>query len=574
MTARPAPRLPHKSAAEISAELRNSFVESLYRVTGSQAGPDPVLTAMFEALAVQFDRIYQEADQVFFGAALDDLIRGLGMPARLARPAQAVVQFSQLSARETISPEIELIGYQASGEPVAFAPDATIDIAPVDLVFAGIAEGGRLTTLGGARLPWVNQPLLPGMSSPVALSSAAPTLFLAFETDPAHLSRIGLFVETASPTSTLPGILARSPWQLLDNGGRVSERGVLRAARTRGGMRQLAFLGDLRPRIETAGAASVVPLVGGVVGDAVWLFPDIPSERRWQSRVPPAIADAVPRLMPVGHEKALDRPLVWLQVPLPAGTRAVASQITRFAVNCVTASNIEVWSEQIDFPRLGNVVSHRPSSAADRHVLGVLSVVGETGDPYSEVSDLETAPGSGRFRYLGGGRFEFAPARQPSGRFDLYTMLRILYCDGDSANGIAAGKLEQIRSELPKNPLARVANLTPSKGGANPPEYPEARLRFAEQLRTRERVVTAADVEIAVRATEPRVHDVRVASVSEITAVGLGLVTMVTAVVAPEDFADPDAELERLRTELEAYLSERCMIGQRIQVIVERRTNR
>ena len=118
-------------------------------------------------------------------------------------------------------------------------------------------------------------------------------------------------------------------------------------------MRQLAFLGDLRPRIETAGAASVVPLVGGVVGDAVWLFPDIPSERRWRSRVPPAIEDAVPRLMPAGHEKALDRPLVWLQVPLPAGTRGVASQITRFAVNCVTASNIEVWSEQIDFPRLG-----------------------------------------------------------------------------------------------------------------------------------------------------------------------------------------------------------------------------
>ncbi len=117
----------------------------------------------------------------------------------------------------------------------------------------------------------------------------------------------------------------------------------------------------------------------------------------------------------------------------------------------------------------------------------------------------------GRFRYLGAGRFEFAPARQASGRFDLYAMLRILYCDGDSANGIAAGKIEQIRSELPQNPLARVTSLTPSKGGSNPPEYPEARLRFAEQLRTRERVVTAADIEIAVRATEPRVTDVQVA---------------------------------------------------------------
>ncbi len=49
---------------------------------------------------------------------------------------------------------------------------------------------------------------------------------------------------------------------------------------------------------------------------------------------------------------------------------------------------------------------------------------------------------------------------------------------------------------------------------------------------------------------------------------------MVTATVAPEDFADPEAEFERLRTELEAYLSERCMIGQRIQVTMDRRSRR
>jgi hypothetical protein len=82
-------------------------------------------------------------------------------------------------------------------------------------------------------------------------------------------------------------------------------------------------------------------------------------------------------------------------------------------------------------------------------------------------------------------------------------------------------------------------------------------------------VVTAADIEIAVRAAEPRVGEVRVDSASEITDVGLGLVTRVTAVVSPDDFADPEAELERLRTELESYLSERCMIGQRISVSVD-----
>ncbi len=565
-------RPAQRTATDVARELREHFTRALYEVTGAQAAPDPVLGAVFHSLAVQIDRVYQEADQVFFAAALDDLIRGLGMPARLARPAQTVVQFSQLQGRESISPEIELIGYKASGEQILFSPDATVDIAPIELVFAGVYEGGRLSTLPGARLPWVNQPILPGNSTPLSLAGAAPTVFLAFETDPGHLSRIGVFAETSGPPGTMAATLARSPWQLLDGGGRVTERGVLRSTLTRGGMRRLKFFADpTATDFEASGVAGAVPLVGGVYGSALWLFPEIGTDRRWRSMIPPAIAGAVPRLLPPGQEKSLDRLLVWLQISLPAGTRGVANQIARFAVNCVTASNIEVWNEQIDFDRMGSVVSHRPIGATNRHVMGVLSVTGESGSPYLEVSDLEAPAGTGRYRYRGNARFEFAPAKHASGRFDTYAMLRLLYCDGDEGNGIAVGELKQIRSELMKNPIARVASLTPTKGGAAPPDYLDARDRFAELLRTRERVVTSADVDIAVRASEPRVVSVGVESASEITEAGLGLVTRVGVGVVPEDFADPDAEFERLKTELERYLSERCMIGQRIVVSIERK---
>ena len=147
-------------------------------------------------------------------------------------------------------------------------------------------------------------------------------------------------------------------------------------------------------------------------------------------------------------------------------------------------------------------------------------------------------------------------------------MLRLLYCDGDYGNGIEVGEIKQIRVDLPKNAIARVVSLTPTKGGAAPPVYVEARRRFAELLRTRERIVTAGDIEAAARAFEPLIRGVDVEAASEITDAGLGLVTRVAVVVSPDDFADPDADLERLQVEMQRYLEERTMIGHRLLVTI------
>lgn len=560
-------RPPERSANDIARELRAQFTRSLFDVTGAEAPPDPILAALFESLAMQVDRVYQEADQVFFAAALDDLIRGLGMPARLARPAQAVVQWSQIQARETVASDVELLGYRASGEQIVFAPDAAVEIAPTELAFAGLIEGGRLTTIAGARLPGANAPVLPGSSTP-APAGAAPLILLAFDCDPGHLSRLGIFFDTPGATGPILSIIARSPWQLLDANGTATERGVLRSTPGRGGVRNLAFFREPTPGAEPAPSARAVPLAGGVYGSSLWVMPEISPDRRWKGMIPPAFKELVPRVLPAGHERALDRQLAWIQIPLPAGTRAVANQLNRVAVNCVTASNIEIWNEQIDFDRMGSVVSHRPMGDASRHVMGVLAVTGESGTTYLDASDLEAPAGTGRYRYRGNARFEFSPAKQASGRFDSYAMLRLLYCDGDEGNAIAPGEIKQLRTDLPRNPIARVASLTPSKGGAAPPKYEDARDRFAELLRTRERIVTAADIEIAARAFEPLLRRVEVDAASEITDAGLGLVTRVTAFAAREDFAAPEAELERLTTELERYLQDRCMIGQRIQVTI------
>ncbi|MEO8451212.1 MAG: hypothetical protein ABI647_15555 [Gemmatimonadota bacterium] len=567
MTSGQSLRPADRSAADIARSLREEFTRSLYESTGAQAQPDPVLGALFHALAVQVDRVYQEADHVFFDAALNDLIRGLGLPPRLARPAQTVVQFTQLEQRELVSSENELIGYRPNADQIIFAPDAPIEIAPTDLVFAGVYEGGRLTTIAGARIPEANAPILPGTSAPLALPGAAPTIFLAFRSDSAHLSRLGIYFELGQGGADVGQALGRSPWQLLDGAGRVTEPGVLRPTPSRGGMRRLAWFRagpqGAEPESESGRALDIM---SGPYGSRVWLFPQVPVDRRWVGGVPPALRGVVNRLLPPGHDQALEPSAAWVQIPLPAGTRGVANAISRIAVNCVTASNVEVWNERIDFNRMGSVVSHAPYGSTQRHVMAVLSVTGEIGTAYVDAGDLEAPPTSGRYRYRGAGRFEFAPARQESGRFDTYAMLRLLYCDGDNGNGIDVGEVKQIRVDLPRNPIARVTSLTPTKGGAAPPAYVEARLRFAELLRTRERIVTAGDIDAAARAFEPLIRSVDVEAASEITDLGLGLVTRVAVNVSPDDFADPEADFERLQVELQRYLEERTMIGHRLLV--------
>jgi hypothetical protein len=199
--------------------------------------------------------------------------------------------------------------------------------------------------------------------------------------------------------------------------------------------------------------------------------------------------------------------------------------------------------------------------------MGVLSVAGEGGGRYAEETSIVAAPSEGRWRYRDG-RVELRPARAASGRVEAHAVVRLLLCDGARGNGLEVGRVCRIDAAL-QNVTAGVANLTVSRGGSAPPDYAAARLRFAELLRTRERVVTAADVEAVTRAFEPRIAAVRVEARAEPGPAGVVRVQRVTARLRPGDFADPEAELPRLRALLEEHLQERVALGQTVRVHVE-----
>ncbi|MBB4637819.1 hypothetical protein [Longimicrobium terrae] len=553
-----------RTASDIAGELRREFGTAMADRFGTQPQQDPVLATLFHALAVQIAQVYAEAEYAFPAAVFDDLVSGLGMPPRVAQPAQVVAGFSDIQQREPLTAETTLIGYNRTGEAIPFTPDVAIQLAPTELAFAGVYEGGRLHVLPGATLPGEGAPIPPGHVPVPGFGAAAPTVFLAFRTDAAHLSGLGLFIELFPPDGPVAEALRRSPWQLLGEAGTVSEESILRVSRGRGGVQRLGWFHGQASSGPQPGA---FPLAEGAFGPQVWVFPEIPADRRHRCAIPAALAESVRMLLPEEHREALDAPLAWVQIPMPAGVSGVSNAIQRVAVNCVTASNVEVFSEQVVFGRMGTVVRFEPEGSRERYVLGVRSVIGESGTHYVAESDVDSALPHARYRFRDA-RFEIRPARTENGRFDAYAVVRLLVSDGDRANGLQAGDLRRIDASL-ANVTAQVSNLTLSRGGGAPPEYGAAKVRFAELLRTRERVVTVADIDIACRVFEPRIQDVRVESGTEVRDGVPQRVETVAVLVSRADFADPGAELPRMRELLEADLQSRAVLGQNIRVLLD-----
>lgn len=569
-----------RSAGELATELRREFERALFERYGQPPGQDPVLATLFHATAVQLARVYSEAEQVFPEAVFDDLVSGLGMPPRAARPAQTVVAFTGASAPELVTPDAPLVGINNRGEHLAFALDASIRVGPARLVFAGVADGGRLQIVPGATFPddpVVRTGPMPLPSAVAALAPAdaalAPTLFLAFDVDNAphaHLSGVGLFLDVQGADHPVARALARSAWHLLDDGGPAGgiarEALVLRARSGAGGARLLewqhsaSFGGD-----DAANAVSPAP--AGAYGPLCWRFPEVPPNYRVRSRPPRAVAAVLRDVLPAEFVGRYQRPLAWVQVALPAGTRGVGAALQRVVAHAGSASNLEAYAEGVDVGELGAVVAFRPEGARARHLVSVLGITGEQGEPY--VDDAEPGAGLGRGRYRArGADIELRPARGPTGRFDRYAMLRLLYTDGARANGLQPGDVAARGASAGRVGFG-ATSLVVSRGGSAPPAYAPAKVRFAELLRTRERVVTPADVDIVARAFEPQIVGADVRAAVEVGDDGLPRrVERVTVRVRAADFADPGAELPALADALERHLAARAPLGTVLRVDV------
>lgn len=556
-----------RGAADIAADLRRDFLLAFQTEFERAPTSDPVLAVLFHALGVQIGRVYQEAEDVFPWQVLDDLMAGLAMPRPSAAPAQTVVSFTNLDRRERIGSDLALQGMSKTGEQLTFAPDASIELQPTSLKFAGVAEGGRLHVIPGATLP-TGLPWPPG-AVPCAAASGPPAILLAFQCDDAHLSGLGLHLRTSAIGSQVAGAIGRSPWIVLDADGVSREKGTLRAQIGRGGVNYLEWFDERKPlsdEDDLSDTQKAVDIGSGPFGEQVWVLPPVPAERRWRGKPPTRFRDALRAVAPDTMINWYDTDHVWVYIPLPAGTTTVANGLQGITLNAITASNIEVFTEQVNFGKTGQVVSMRPEGDGKRHIMGILSVIGEFGSRYVPESDLTAPEGTGRLR-MRDDRIELRPAKRTGGRFDGYAVLRLLLCDGKRGNDMEAGSVRRILGRL-GNITAQVSNITTSRGGAAPPTYGGARVRFAELLRTRERVVTAPDFEVTARAFDPRIETVQVTSISEVAKGALQSVDLVAVTVPREQLPDPDADVVRIRHGLERQLERRSVLGRRVRVSV------
>jgi hypothetical protein len=548
-------------AVEIDRKMREDFASRLkegYGITAEAA--DPVIAVLFRTFAVQIEDIYKEAGEAIPAAVLDELIAGLGMPERRSRPAQLVVKFSLPGGEQLFESGAELIGETSSGERLVFTLDHDIQISPARLVFAGSYQGGQLRLLSGVELPEQFEKAKPSLEPAPAALGPIPAVFLAIDLpEDTYLDRHGLYFELAPQSRVLSSALKREFWCVLDNAGAVTSEGLLCPRSGRCGVRDLFRISD---RI----SGSDEPVAEGFYSARSFIFPTFTSQQRFLSAIPQKMEEAIQRIFGKSTDSLFSKKRAWIKIGLPECYN-LNEQIVRIALHCVTASNLEVLNQTLYFKLSGTSVPVSSEGGTTKHLVEPISVIGESGTTYMGESQPSSDASVGRYRFRNG-RIEINPAHTSETAVDQFATVRLLVSDGVRANSVAAGSIKAFVSRG-STPGLTVTNLTAGAGGTDGEPSKHARERFAELLLCRERIVSQSDLEVVIKAFEPKVSQVRIRPTLERTQQGLRRIHRVTVVVPKDLLLDVEEQSRVLQQELERHLRDRVLIDLDVRVAVE-----
>jgi len=561
-------RYSNASAVEIDKKLRDDFRRRVKDFGISAEVTDPVLAVLFRTFAQQLEVLYAETDRIRL-ALLDELISNLGMPPRLARPAQTVVRFLLETGQQLIAAGTELVGEAQTGERLTFITDATVAVSRANIAFAAAYQEGALRLASGIEMPDALQALRPS-PDPVRVNLGPnPALYLAIENlPPDHLSQHSFFFELGPDAYRIQQALEKETWCLMDNAGELGARGILRPTPINGGVLSLEWLLPEQTAEKSQAPDEEVPfLPTGFYGPRTFLLPLIPVSRRFRCKVPRAMEAAFTRIFGRESQKALAEDRTWLRISLPRDIPPLHTSLGGIMLHAMTASNVECFNQTIVFEKQGTSIPIvREEGGAANHLVAPLSIFGEGRAPYLPETEPSVQAGAGRYA-VRNGRIELRPAQMPDGCPESYANLRLWVTSGALGNNVGPG---QVMGFLKKNQIAglRVANPTSAAGGTNQEELTHAQTRFSEALLSRDRIVTHADLTTAVRAYDPRIHDARVEPAVKRTAHGLKRLERVRVRISNDDFTDPQAELPILRDGLLKHLASRFPMGTEVDVHV------
>jgi hypothetical protein len=548
-------------AVEIDKKLRDDFRRMLreYGITTQET--DPILAVLFRSLSAQVEEVYQQAADSIPGAVLDELIAGLGLPERGAQAAQTVLRFALTEGRERFEVGAELIGEAPSKEKLTFALDTEIEVSSAQICLVATYHNRSLRLHNGTGLAKEVEEARPSFEAVPADLGPHPAIFMAIDVpDERHLSHHGFYFEVTPEAKDLLIYLQREVWCVLDEQGEIRAKGMLRARPGNAGVRNLEWVAaDSMPS-----AVSPTGLPEGFYGGRVFIFPEVPAERRFLTNIPKNMETALRHAFQAPGARLFARPRAWLRIALPPEVSTIAEDLVRIVLHCTTASNVEVLDQTISFDQTGTSIPVSNGGGRVRHLVRPISIKGEHGSAYAHESDPTANAQTGRYRFRQG-RLELEPARTVRGIADRYANARLLLSNGALANGVGVGAVTTFLRKT-EVPTLSFSNLTVAAGGTDGESFEDARRRFAELLLSRERIVTHADLEAVSKAFEPKICGVRCHPALERTRTGLRRVQKVTAVLDRNTFTSPDEEASLLRRTLEAHLQERAVLGLDVRV--------
>jgi len=546
------------TAIEIDSKMREDFRKRLKEYGVSAETTDPVLAVLFRTFAQQLETLYSDTGRIRL-ALLDELIAGLGIEPRKARPAQAVVRILGAAAPVHIDAGAPLRSQSPTGERFNFSTDAAVTVSGAQIVFGAAYEKNQMRVLPGVEMPERFLAARPALDPVKVNLGPNPALFLAIEPPPReHLSGHSVYFDLTPDARPVQEALGSETWCLAGPHGEFSAPGILRPRPANAGLRRLEWL--VRPGLAASGDEfqdKTPMLPPGFYSGRVFLLPAIPPERQFVCAVPRGLEAPLGRIFGREAQQLFAQPRAWIKITFPRDLPPLHTAIGGIFLHAITASNVECFNQTIVFEKHGTAIPISREGGTDWQLVSPLSLIGENDTPYLDEMAPSTDPNVGRYA-IRNGRIEITPAKWPDGRPQSQVNVRVWISAGEAANQVGPGMITSIELKGSGSAL-RVLNPTSAAGGTSSESFATAQERFSAALLSRDRVVTRGDLLAVVRAFDRRIRDARVSSAVERVGGALRRVERVTVALNREDFTDPELEAGYLRDELHELLAARFL---------------